>query len=238
MQSALRNSGTSRSAVLVLSGAYEFVQDQPAKQPTRKRLAFLAKAYEGLHNDLLFVTPEERQIMARGGVKPASNWGGSTRVETHVLGTPNGAKIGVVLLPPLPASDQGLPERYVHLMENAVSAIRAKVGVVVVMSPWGYQKEQRLLEQANHRALPDILLGSGPGIGQVGVLAANGRTAWIRAFAQGKSVHRIDILAFPENNSTFTWTEQKNIRMSLIGLTEQYHEDSHMLMLMQQMGTD
>jgi len=61
----------------------------------------------------------------------------------------------------------------------------------------------------------------------------------VRAFAQGKSISRIDILAWPEHaNTTFKWTEAQNIRMTLFGLTDQYMEDSHMLSLMQSLGTD
>ena len=48
----------------------------------------------------------------------------------------------------------------------------------------------------------------------------------------------LEVLAWPEENSTFKWTEEKNIRMTLFGLTDQYQENPQLLTLMQHMGTD
>jgi hypothetical protein len=65
-------------------------------------------------------------------------------------------------------------------------------------------------------------------------LAAGGKCAWVRAYTQGKAVSRIDILAWPEHaNPNFKWTDQQNIRMTLVGLTDQFQDDPHMLPLMQ-----
>ncbi|OIO02141.1 MAG: hypothetical protein AUJ49_06695 [Desulfovibrionaceae bacterium CG1_02_65_16] len=199
---------------------------------------FVAAAFDHLHHDLLFVTPDERAALAKAGVRPRSSWKGSDRLEQHILHAEGGPRIGVILLPPVPYSAPRVPESRINQMEMAVHRLRASCKLVVVMSPWGYSKEQELLTRADKNNLPDILLGSGPGIGQTGVLAAGGKTAWVRSFAEGKSVLRIDILVWPEHNSTFKWTEEKNIRMSLFGLTDQYQEEPQMLTLMQTMGTD
>jgi len=104
------------------------------------------------------------------------------------------------------------------------------------MSSWGYMHEQELLQAQG--PLPDILLGSGPGIGLVGTMAAQGKTAWVRSYSQGKSILRIEVLAWPEHNSTFKWTEEKNIRMTIFGITDQYQENPQLLTLMHNMGTD
>lgn len=198
----------------------------------------MAKAFDSLHHDLLFVTPEERAALAKAGVHPRPAWVGSDKIEQHVLHTAGGPKIGVVVLPPVSYSAPRLSESLIHQTEIAVRKLRETTKLVVVMSPWGYPKEQEFLSKADKNALPDILLGSGPGIGQVGMIAGDGKTAWIRSFAEGKSVLRVEVLAWPEHNSTFKWTEEKNIRMSLFGLTDQYQEDPQMLTLMQRMGTD
>ena len=198
----------------------------------------MAKAFDQLRHDLVFVTPAERTVLAKAGVQPRSYWKGSGRLEQHILHSEGGPKIGVILLPPVAYSAPAVPESFIHQMEIAVRKLRATTKLVVVMSPWGYTKEQELLTRADKGALPDILLGSGPGIGLVGTLAAEGKTAWIRSFTEGKSVLRVQVLAWPEHNSTFKWTEEKNIRMSLFGLTEQYQENPELLTLMQHMGTD
>jgi hypothetical protein len=222
--------------VLVLTGAYEFAQFQAQKPPTRKRLEFMAKAFDLLRNDLVFVSPYERAVMAKAGMSPRKGWQGSDHLEQHVLG-PAAHKVGVLLLPPLPDGAASLPPQLVRQIIEAVRALRATTRLVVAMSPWGYPREQELLKAGG--PLPDLLLGSGAGIGLVGNIEAQGKTLWIRAFAQGKSMNRIDILAWPEReNVNFKWTEGQNIRMTLFGLTDQYQEDAHMLSLMQSLGTD
>ena len=195
----------------------------------------MAKAYDLLHDDLVFVTPYERSYMAKIGVRPSKDWHGSDHLEQHVLGATH--KIGVVLLPPLAEGAESPPAALVRQIQEAVLGLRAKTRLVVVMSPWGYSLEQKLLNSGV--AMPDVLLGSGLGIGLVGNIEAKGRTLWIRAFAQGKSMSRIDILDWPDHaNENFKWTEGQNIRMNLLGLTDQYLEDKHMLSLMQAMGVD
>lgn len=223
--------------MLILAGAYEFVQHQAYKPPTRKRLEFMAKAFDLLRNDLVYVTPYERSFMAKAGVRAHRNWHGSDRLEQHVLGSDAAHRVGVVLLPPLPDSTAKPPAALLRQTADAVQSLRAKTRLVVVMSCWGYGQEKELFHSQG--PMPDVLLGSGIGIGLVGNIEAKGKTLWIRAFAQGKSMSRIDILDWPDHaNDKFKWTEGQNIRMNLFGLTDQYQGDRHMLSLMQSMGTD
>jgi hypothetical protein len=237
LQNALRQSAPKEAPVLILTGAYDFAQFQAQKPPTRKRLEFMVRAYDLLRSDLVFVTPYERSVMAKAGVPPHKAWRGSDQLEQHLLGPDPAHRIGVLLLPPLPDGAAALPQDLVRQIEDAVRKLRAKSWLVVAMSPWGYTHEKELLEAGG--PLPDLLLGSGPGIGLVGNIAAKGKTLWVRAYAQGKSVSRIDILAWPDHaNINFKWTEEQNIRMTLFGLTDQYQEDQHMLSLMQSLGAD
>lgn len=223
--------------MLILTGAYDFVQFQVQKPPTKKRLEFMARAYDLLHNDLVFVSPYERGLLAKAGVQPRPYWRGSEHLEQHVLGPDNGHRVGVLLLPPLPDGAKDIPAALLHQIDEAVRRLRATTRLVVAMSPWGYTFEQELLKGATQ--LPDVLLGSGPGIGLVGNIAAMGKTLWVRAYPQGKAISRIDILAWPEHgNPNFKWTEDQNIRMTLFGLTDQYQDDPQMLSLMQGLGTD
>ncbi len=221
--------------MLILTGAYDFAQFQAHKPPTRKRLEFMAKAYDLLHNDLVFVSPFERALVAKAGLQPRKGWHGSDMLEMHVLGA-EATQVGVLLLPPLPEGGP-LPPALIRQIADAVRTLRAKTRLVVALSPWGYVREQEFLKADG--PMPDLLLGSGAGIGLVGNIEAKGKTLWIRAFAQGKSLSRIDILAWPDHaNAHFKWTEEQNIRMTLFGLTDQYLEDQKMLALMQSLGTD
>jgi hypothetical protein len=196
----------------------------------------MAKAFDTLRHDLVFVTPYERHVLTQAGVKPRSAWVGGERLEKRILHTAAGSKVAVLLLPPVPSDANSLPQNLIHQVENTVHGLRGAVQLIVAMSPWGYRHEQELLKAQG--PLPDILLGSGPGIGLVGTLAAGQNTAWVRSFSQGKSVIRIEVLAWPERTFTFKWTEGKNIRMTIFGLTDQYQEDPEMLTLMRNMGTD
>lgn len=219
-----------------LAGGFEFNPTAPAASPSRKRLNFLARAFGLLRHDLLYVTPAERLMLTRAGVALKPEWVGSDRLETHILQAEGGPKVAVLILPPLSADAIAVPETYIHQLENLVHKLRGTVKLIVAMSSWGYVHELELLKAKG--PLPDVLLGSGPGIGLVGQLAAEGKTAWLRSFSQGKSILRLEVLAWPEHNPTFKWTEDKNIRMTLFGLTDQYQENPHMLTLMQNMGTD
>lgn len=219
-----------------MAGGYEFVQNEAFKPPTKKRLEFLAKAYDTLHYDVLFVTPYEREVLAKAGVAARPSWKGSQRLEQHMLSLDGKNKVAVLLLPPAPKGARALPQNLIHQVENAVQGLRGKVRLIVAMSSWGYALEQELLKsQGPH---PDVLLGSGQGIGLAGMIVGGGRTVWMRSFSQGKALSSIEVLAWPDENSTFKWTEGKNIRMTLFGLTDQYQEDPAMLTLMHNMGTD
>ncbi len=182
------------------------------------------------------MTPYERGLLAKAGVRPRASWHGSERLEQHMLHAEGGPRVGVLILPPLASAARNIPPALTAEIAAAVLKLRATAKIVVAMSPWGYNLEQELLQSPG--PLPDVLLGSGPGLGLTGLIAAGGRTAWIRSFAQGKAITRIEILTWPEHNSTFKWTEEQNIRMTLFGLTDHYQEDPHLLSLMQSVGTD
>ncbi len=149
-----------------MAGGYEFVQNEAFKPPTKKRLEFLAKAYDALRYDVLFVTSYEREVLAKAGVAARPSWKGSQRLEQHMLSLDGKHKVAVLLLPPAPKGARALPQNLIHQVENAVQSLRGKVKLVVAMSPWGYNLEQELLKsQGPH---PDVLLGSGHGCGCLG----------------------------------------------------------------------
>lgn len=232
---ALRNDAHITGPVLNIAGGYEFANTDGAP-PSHARLAFLAKAFDLLRQDALFITPHEREIFAKQGLTPDPKSMGSDKLEQHVLPVQGGAKVGLLVLPPLLEQAKTPTPALLAQIDAAVRKLRATTQLVVALSPWGFGPEQELLKSTI--ALPDLLLGSGNGIGLVGNISPEGHVAWVRGFGQGKAMHRIDILAFPDRKSTFKWTEDQNIRMSLIGLTEQYQEDADMLRLMRGMGTD
>lgn len=222
--------------MLSLAGAYEFSNPPDLPPPPRKLLAFLAKAFDLMEYDLLHVSEHERALLAKAGVKPRAYWCGPTELEERVLTLRGGVKVGLIVLPPLKDKARNVPDSLVQSLSEAVLRLRASTRLVIAMSAWGYSFEQELLTAS--ASLPDILLGSGPGIGLVGNKEQFGKTLWIRPFAQGKAVERVDILAWPQRNVNFKWTEEQNIRMTLFGLTEQISDDPQVLSLIQSMGTD
>lgn len=224
--------------MLNLAGAYEF-SNYPDQAPIPAgRLRFLAKAYDLMGYDALLVSRHERGLMGKAGVRPRDFWLGGGALETRILKAGK-ARVGLITLPDLPqpmGQAPGLPAGTAQEVEAAVRTLRAQSDLVVALSDWGYVREQLLLTGGTE--LPDILLGSGPGIGLVGQKMRDQRVMWIRSFSQGKGVERIDVLSWPVRNSTFKWTEEQNIRMSLDGLTDQYADDRRVLGLIRTMGTD
>lgn len=225
--------------MLNLAGAYEFTYYPDQAPIPAGRLRFLAKAYDLMGYDALLVSGHERALMAKAGVKPRPWWRGGGKLDSHVfkLGkAPHQLDVGVVYLPHLPDNELTLPPQAAREVSEAVKTLRASSDLVVGLSDWGYSREQALLSSGQD--MPDLLLGSGPGIGLTGQRMAGGRTMWIRSYSQGKGVERIEILALPERKSTFAWTEGQNIRMNLDGLTDQYADDRRVLGLLRTTSTD
>ena len=222
--------------MLSLAGAYEFSNSPDMPPPPRKRLAFLAKAFDLMRYDALYVSQYERGLLTKAGIAPHPNWFGSANLETHTFKLRGGNKAGLIILPPLKDAHQPLPPGLLHSISEAVTKLRATTQIVLALSSWGYSYEQELLNSTG--VLPDLLLGSGTGIGFVGNKSANGKVLWIRPYAQGKSVERIDIYEWPERTVNFKWTDEQNVRMSLFGLTDQLKDDRRVLSLIQTMGTD
>lgn len=225
--------------MLTLAGAYEYTYYPDQAPVPAGRLRFLAKAFDLMGYDAQLVSSHERRLLEKAGVKPRPWWRGGGRLDRQVfkLGkAPNQLSVGVLFLHHLPDNQKTLPPQAAHEVAEAVKELRASCDLVVGMSDWGYQREQALL--SSPEPMPDLLLGSGPGIGLTGQRMQNGRVLWVRSFAEGKGMQRIEILRLPERKSTFAWTEGQNIRMNLDGLTDQYADDRRVLGLLRTMGTD
>jgi len=233
---SLSGSDPKQPPVLKLAGAYEFTNNPDAPTPPRKRLAFLAKAFDLMGYDVLHVSEHERAALNKAGIKPRKYWRGAGPLESQVLSLKNGLKVGLLILPPLHTPGKTVPPQVLAQVSQAVLKLRPHTSLIIAMCAWGYFYEQELVNSTG--ALPDLVLGSGPGIGLVGTKSANAKVMWIRPFAQGKSVERIDLYALPERNANFKWTEEQNIRMTLFGLTDQVTDDRRVLSLIQTMGTD
>lgn len=230
---------SAKSPVLNLAGAYEYSYYPDQARVPAGRLRFLAKAYDLMGYDAQLVSLHERGLLDKAGVKPRPWWRGGGRLDSQVfkLGkAPHAVNVGVLYLNHLPDNQATLPSGAVQNVAEAVKDLRLKADVVVALSDWGYQRERALLSSAE--PMPDILLGSGPGIGLTGMNMQAGRVLWIRSFAEGKGMQRIELLRLPERNSTFAWTEGQNIRMNLDGLTDQYADDRRVLDLLRTTSTD
>lgn len=225
--------------MLNLAGAYEYTYFPDQAPIPAGRLRFLAKAFDLMGYDAQLVSRHERGLLHKAGVKPRAWWRGGERLESRVLPLSRAGrsvKVGVLYLQQLPDKQQVLPSQAAREVSQAVTSLREQCDIVVGLSDWGYQREQALLSSTE--PMPDILLGSGPGIGLTGQRMQNGRVLWVRSFSEGKGVHRLEILVLPERKSTFAWTEGQNIRMNLDGLTDQYADDRRVLDLFRTMSTD
>lgn len=232
----LRQSTGKTSPVFALSGGYEFLPEAgPA--PTREKLQALAKAYTAINFDLGLLVPREAQAMREAGAVLPGQWITPEVVTQTDLPLPGGGNVGIVLFPLLKPGDKEPPRDLLEQINRAVKSLQRRSNIVVGLSPWGYFPELAYLRN-DEAVLPDILLGSGPGPGFRGILAADGRSYWLRAYPLGKALNRVEILNWPKHDADFQWREDVDIRALNVGLTEHVREDPAINALFEGMDTN
>lgn len=103
---------------------------------------------------------------------------------------------------------------------------------MIGMTDWGWPAERDYLE-ARPRAVPDILLGSGPGMGINGRIEADGKCLWARPYDKGRTINRIRVMAWPERTKDFTWQEPESVRCFSVGLGDMYEENPDVSAILQ-----
>lgn len=141
--------------------------------------------------------------MAANSVAPPANWLTLSErdVQTAVLQKPGGT-IGVVFFPMLKNPKAQPGDDVIQKIDKEVAKLRPTVSLVVCVSPWGVESEAYFLEKA--KTVPDVLLGSGPGVGFSAKPSAGGRALWMHTYNKGKAIYSLDVLQWPTAKG-FKW---------------------------------
>ena len=172
------------------------------------------------------LTPVEAKALAEHDVAPPANWLtlSDKDVQTTVL-EKSGAKIGVVFFPMLKNPKAQPGDDMIQKIDKEVAKLRPTVSLVVGVSPWGVESEAYFLERA--KTVPDVLLGSGPGVGFAAKPAQNGRTLWVHTYNKGKAIYSLDVLQWPTTKG-FKWELGTGFTTQAIILDETYPADPAM----------
>ncbi len=180
---------------MLLGGPYEFAR-KAGDDLYPEQAKALAKAFDFMRYDFGCLTEFEAGFLEDAEVAPPSGWVVLDQARIVSLDTGEGHSVGLVLFPVLPDNSQSAPKDMVRKVERLIKEAREEYDLVVGISPWGLWAEKAWLDATD--AGPDILLGAGMGMELQGTLKADGNTLWVRALAKGKSVNRVDLLAWPD----------------------------------------
>lgn len=183
-------------------------------------LRALAEAYDRQGYQVGQLATIERAALNEAKARIPAGFSSPADFETRLVQTKAGT-VGLVLLPELttPAPSDA---QFAKAAEMARS-LRPKADLVIGLSPWGVDAEQLLIGRSDGAF--HVMVGSGKGRGTPGLLAAFDKTLWVRPYAEGKAVGRIDILAMPGKDSAFKWQKDVNVRFDVVPLRDDVKDD-------------
>lgn len=205
--------------MLKLAGTWEFIAEN-GKAPSPEVLRALSKVYTGMGYHAGQLLTGERAALDEAKAGTPAGFLSAARIETRLVDTKAGT-VGVVLLPELSGPAPG-EAQFAQAIDTAKS-LRARADLVVGISPWGLDAEQLLAGKADGAF--HILVGSGKGRGTPGLFAAFEKTLWVRPYAEGKAVGKIEILTMPGKDPTFKWQKDVNVRFDVVPLTDGVKDD-------------
>lgn len=128
----------------------------------------------------------------------------------------DGRSVGLVFFPQADGKRPNeIAAAYAEALE-AGRALRREVDLLVGVSPWGIDAERPFAEKA--QGLYHVLLGGGSGFGFDSVVVGEaGGVIWVRPEDQGRTVNRIEILAWPEGAAPH-WEPEANFRADMLPL--------------------
>lgn len=149
----------------------------------------IVEAYDRLDYDLGVLAPRDERVLEAKGLKGPDGWIRLSR-EVQALTYPiKGSTLGVVVFPAIRRSQGSLPESAARGVREACRDLDARCELVLGISPWGYRREKRFLQQESPAL--DILLGGGQGRSVRSERI--GATLWLRPYARGKVVHAVTV---------------------------------------------
>lgn len=201
---------------MLVGGGFEFLR---GKEPVAQdKLQAMAQVIEILDYDLGFLAPEEARILADKGVAAPDGWQVAGEIDHEIVKLNDGHSVAFVYFPVLSKNEQQLSKKSLKAVARLIDEMRKVSDLVIGMSVLGFKAEYVYLKADTSH--PDILLGSGPGMGLTGKIEAQGKTVWIRPYSLGKAVNLLEIIEFPVHDFDFKWTEGKNMHALVKGLTE------------------
>ena len=187
----------------------------------------LVDALKTMDYDFGSLTEFESELFEDAGVEPPDGWVVLDEPRLATLSTPDGHKVALVLFPDLPEGEDRPSKNLVRKLEKLMAGAREDHDLVLAVSPWGMWPEKDYLNETE--AGPDILLGAGPGMEVQGTFMARDRVFWVRAYSKGKSINRIDLMAWPDKADR-TWTpDDDTIRAEFGTLRDTVPEDPEVL---------
>lgn len=158
---------------------------------SREKFETLRRTFQALDYDLGAQTAQVTRNMRDKGVAPPQGWMSLDNKLHSKMFQVGDSRIGVLVFPPRPQN----PGDYSRISEFA-RTMGSDVSLLIGMSPWGANQEQKFLRKRPEAV--DILLGGGSGPGFKEKYPGSGETVWIRPYTEGKAVHSISI---PSSNA-------------------------------------
>ncbi len=200
--------------VITVGGGFELLSPEgdPASEYYPQRLEEL---YAVLGYDLGLIARIEADWLESKGLTLPPAWQTDSSEVTVRLVEKAGVRVAFVLLPLIMNSSEE-PEMHRSMLEET-QRVREQADVLVGVSLLGSLFESRLLQ--SHPDLFHILLGSGPGKGNVGTQKAPGETLWVRPYYKGAAVSRIDIKNLPNGDAAQgPWSSGRDVESIIVPL--------------------
>lgn len=217
------------AGALFLAGPDEFSPDAEAAKDGAKP-ANLVAAYEALGYDFGCLTRAEEDWLAAAKLKAPRDFLPIGPVPRTMVLDKGGHKVALVVFPRAPEAGE-VPEASRKAVVQAAADALAEADLVVGLSSWGLARDEAFLN-ADAPAL-DIVIGGGPGQGQVGKVVGKGRVLLVHAYARGMAVGRVDIPEMPARTSDWTWQPRRNVFPTTVLLGDAIPGDPEMAAILE-----
>jgi hypothetical protein len=153
---------------------------------SREEFETLRRTFQALGYDLGAQAAQVTRNMREKGVAPPQGWMSLDHKPHSKVFLVGDSRIGVLVFPPRPKN----PGDFSRITERA-RTMEDNVSLLIGMSPWGANQEQKFLRQSPEAV--DILLGGGSGPSFKEKYPGSGETLWIRPYIEGKAVYSVSI---------------------------------------------
>jgi hypothetical protein len=219
----------------LIAGPTEFLDLRAA--PSRpKVLKALKQAYLEMDYDQIVIGAHEKLVLdALTGGTPAEWMVMDGDVATQLVEAGD-VTIAVVAIPALPRTQRGDPSDDLLARAGAAAQAAARgADLVMGMSLRDAKSEQAALAKGADGSgfgAFDIIYSAGHGPALPGKLMADSRTLWVRAYDEGKYLHRIDFPRKPGQAAGERWKLYENIVVEVVSLSGNYAEDENIAELL------